>query len=356
VTKKVDKWAKTAAVGQEDNLIGTSLKHYKLVKALASGGTCEVFLARFKASGNDYALKVMRKSHLIANDMQKNVMQEQEMMKLVRHPFVVNLRASFQDPKNLYLVMDLVPGGELFGIMPQDGMPMWSARFYASEILIAMEYVHSQGVVFRDLKPENVLIDGGGHVKLTDFGFAKQLTTDVHTGLRQRAQTWVGTPEYMAPEILNSQGYDEGVDWWALGVLIYELLTGASPFLANTQDGIFANITKGRMTFPDWMDKTTKQLISGLLTEEPSQRLGTQPMGGPAALKKHPWFRSIDWVTTEKRQIIPPQIPNAPPRTNLGFTTEAEDLEDWAEAFQGMAENEDPSVDWSKYDSEFIGF
>lgn len=229
----------------------------------------------------------MKKSRIIAQHQQQHVRDEVALLKEVDCPYVVKLERTFQDEVNLYMLLEYVPGGELFSLLRQKRrMSREMATFYAREIVVALEYLHSRGVAYRDLKPENILIDRWGHVKLVDFGFAKTISS----------VTWTmcGTPEYLAPEVITGIGHGCAVDWWSLGVLIYELMAGYSPFFAPDNHKVYENVLHGRLSFPSHFDFETRDLISGLLTQEKSRRLGNM-VGGVEDVMAHPFFQGTDW-------------------------------------------------------------
>lgn len=197
-----------------------SLDDFILKQTLGTGSSARVHLAKTRVSNKYYAIKAINKKDLVSGRQVEHAHNEREILGFVSHPFMVKLWDTFQSDSHVFLVLDYVPGGELFReIRKNKKLTEDAARFYAAEVLLAIEYLHSQHIVFRDLKPENILIDRDGHLKLTDFGFAKRLPNDF---------TWTvcGTPDYLAPEIIRSQGYTKAVDWWSLGILIFEMITG----------------------------------------------------------------------------------------------------------------------------------
>jgi len=191
--------------------------------------------------------------------------------------------------------MDYVPGGELFTLLRRSGrFSHRIARFYAAEIVLAFEHLHSMDFVYRDLKPENLLINKDGHIKITDFGFSKHVPDN-------RTYTVCGTPEYLAPEIIRSKGHGKPVDWWALGILIFEMLAGFSPFYGESTQDTYEKILEGRFTWPRHFDNTDIDLISRLATADLTRRLGCLS-GGVEDIKRHPWFALIDWGQLYRKQ------------------------------------------------------
>jgi len=202
--------------------------------------------------------------------------------------------------KNLYFVMDFINGGELFHHLRREKkFSEERTKFYAAEIISAITYLHTRGIVYRDLKPENVLLGREGHVVVTDFGLAKE-------GLHgeQRTETRAGTPEYLAPEVIKGEKYTKSVDWWAVGILVYEMLTGAPPFYDNDIQKLFHKITAGDLLVPDNLTSDAGDFLAKLLTRDPTKRLSD-----PAKIKAHPWFKSLDFEKLEAKEIQPPFIP-----------------------------------------------
>lgn len=195
--------------------------------------------------------------------------------------------ATWQDETNLYMLMDYVIGGELFTYLRRAGrFTHETARMYAAMVVLALEHLHSKNILYRDLKPENLLIDKQGYLKICDFGFAKHV--------EDRTWTLCGTPEYLAPEIIQSKGHGKAVDWWALGVLLFEMLAGYPPFFDDNPFGVYEKILAGRIHFPSHFDADAKDLVRKLLAADRTQRLGNLK-GGAEDVKNHPYFLSIDW-------------------------------------------------------------
>jgi serine/threonine protein kinase len=193
------------------------LADYQLIRVIGTGTFGRVFCAMLK--GKSYAIKMLKKQKIIKLDQVSNIKNEKNILAAISFPFIVNLIESFQDENNMYLVFDLVQGGEIFRLIREEKVfPNDVALFYVTEIVVVFEFLHANKIAYRDLKPENLLIDNDGHIKLTDFGFAKKID--------DKSYTLCGTPEYLAPEVILGQGHNQGVDWWALGVMIYEMLSG----------------------------------------------------------------------------------------------------------------------------------
>lgn len=250
------------------------------------------------------ALKILKKKDMVKMQQVEHVRQEKDILLKISHPFIVDLLGTFQDESCLYMMMEFVNGGELHEyIQLQAGTTaIQDCRFFCSEIFLALAYLHAQDIAHRDLKPQNVLLDSAGHVKLTDFGFAKVIPK------QEKAFTVVGTPEYVAPEIINKTGHGTAVDWWALGVVLFEVLLGFTPFCAEDMDSIFANVLDGDLSCPKHMDAQAQDLVKKLLVRDPSRRLGSLKTGS-RGVQKHPFFKQVDFNALLNRTTTPPHIP-----------------------------------------------
>lgn len=283
-----------------------SLSDFEVIDTLGTGTFGRVLLVRLKdrpATDRSayFALKVLAKADIIMLKQVSHINSERSILTKVDHPFLVNMVASFQDSKNCYMLMEYVVGGEIFSYLRRAGhFSADVARFYISTIVLAIEYLHKNKVVYRDLKPENLLIDSKGYTKITDFGFAKEV--------EDRTWTLCGTPEYLAPEIIQCSGHGSAVDWWSLGILIYEMLAGYPPFYDPNPNLIYEKILAGKLVFPERIDPVSRDLISSLLTSDRSRRLGNL-RGGANDVKNHPWFYGVDWKALEEGRIPPPIVP-----------------------------------------------
>ncbi|CAG8656196.1 12636_t:CDS:2, partial [Dentiscutata heterogama] len=235
------------------------LSDFTICRTLGTGSFGRVHLVQSKHNNKYYAMKVLKKSEVVRLKQVEHTNNEKHILEQVQHPFLVNLWGTFQDSCNLYMVMDYVVGGELFSILRKtQRFPDHVAKFYAAEVILAFEYLHSKDIIYRDLKPENLLLDRNGHIKITDFGFAKYVP-DI---------TWTlcGTPDYLAPEIIQSKGYGKAVDWYSLGVLIFEMLAGYPPFYDEDHMRLYEKILAGRIKYPSFFDSDAKDLLKRLLT------------------------------------------------------------------------------------------
>ncbi|GAA5831550.1 hypothetical protein JCM11251_000745 [Rhodosporidiobolus azoricus] len=302
---------KPPEVSRKGEDLGLTLGDFDMLDTLGTGTFGRVLLARLRpdpikrptqSQPHYFAMKVLEKNTIVRLRQVEHVNSERATLAWVRHPFVVNLFCTFQDESNLYLLLEYVQGGELFSHLRRAGrFSADVARFFAANLVLALENLHRQDIIYRDLKPENLLIDHTGHIKMTDFGFAKYVP--------ERTYTLCGTPEYLAPEIITATGHSSACDWWALGVLLFELLAGYPPFFADNPLEIYEKILQGRFGVPSHVDPLAKDLIRRLLTADLSKRLGNLK-GGAQDVKTHPWFEGVDWAAVERKEIRAPIIPH----------------------------------------------
>ncbi|KNC98853.1 AGC/PKA protein kinase [Spizellomyces punctatus DAOM BR117] len=278
-----------------------SLQDFQLDRTLGTGSFGRVHLVRLKSTGKYYAMKVLKKAEIVKMKQVEHTINEKNILEQIDFPFLVSMLGTFQDCANLYFVMEYVQGGELFSYLRRCGrFPNHVARFYAAEVVMAFEHLHQKDIIYRDLKPENLLIDARGNIKITDFGFAKHVP-DV---------TWTlcGTPDYLAPEIIQSRGYGRAVDWWALGILIYEMLAGHPPFYDEDHFKLYEKILACKPKFPTHFDPAAKDLVKRLLSPDLTKRYGNL-RGGVSDIKRHKWFAGIDWEKLRNLQVQAPYIP-----------------------------------------------
>ncbi|XP_010272147.1 PREDICTED: serine/threonine-protein kinase AtPK2/AtPK19-like isoform X1 [Nelumbo nucifera] len=281
---------------------------FQILGVIGQGAFGKVFQVRKKDNGGGgdgiFAMKVMKKDTIIKKNHVDYMKGERDILTKVVHPFIVQLRYSFQTKSKLYLILDFINGGHLFfhlyrqGIFSED-----QARIYTAEIVSAVSHLHKNGIVHRDLKPENILMDADGHVMLTDFGLAKEIEES------SRSNSMCGTTEYMAPEILSSKGHNKDADWWSIGILLYEMLTGQPPFTHANRQKLQQRIIREKVKLPPFLSSEAHSLLKGLLQKEPSKRLGSGPSGSDE-IKNHKWFRPINWKKLEARQLEPKFKPN----------------------------------------------
>eukprot|EP00128_Syssomonas_multiformis_P004724 Colp12_sorted_trinity150504_noHs@10514 len=283
--------------------------HFQLLKVLGEGGYGKVFLVKKNVgrdSGKLFAMKVLRKATIARKQKDtEHTKAERSILEAVRHPFIVSLSYAFQTEGKLYLILDYLSGGELFMQLEKEGIFMeTTAAFYLAEVVLALNHLHAQGIVYRDLKPENILLDAEGHAVLTDFGLSKEALNDPSA----KTHTFCGTIEYMAPEVLTRQGHNKAVDWWSLGALMYDMLTGAPPFVANNRKKTMEKILRERLYLPHYLSPDGKDLLRKLLKRNPAARLGSSDDGGQQVMQ-HPFFAAIDWEALYNRQVAPPFKP-----------------------------------------------
>ncbi|XP_050435910.1 ribosomal protein S6 kinase beta-2-like isoform X1 [Adelges cooleyi] len=281
---------------------------FSILKVLGKGGYGKVFQVR-KKTGKDanriFAMKVLRKATIVRNSKDMaHTKAERNILEAVKHPFIVSLFYAFQTNGKLYLILEYLNGGELFMHLEREGIFLEdTACFYLAEIIIAIQHLHSQGIIYRDLKPENVLLDHEGHLKLTDFGLCKE---HVHEG--SVTHTFCGTIEYMAPEILTRSGHGKPVDWWSLGALMFDMLTGTPPFSADNRKKTIEKILRGKLIMPPYVSPEAKDLMRKLLKRQVNHRLGSGPNQGDD-IRNHRFFQKILWKDIINRSCEAPYKP-----------------------------------------------
>ncbi|XP_048460227.1 protein kinase C iota type [Rhincodon typus] len=309
---------KEAMSSRESGKVPTSLgvPDFDLIRVIGRGSYAKVLLVRLKKTERIYAMKVVKKE-LVNDDEDIDWVQTEKHVfeQASNHPFLVGLHSCFQTESRLFFVIEYVNGGDLmFHMQRQRKLPEEHARFYSSEISLALNYLHEHGIIYRDLKLDNVLLDSEGHIKLTDYGMCKE-------GLRpgDTTSTFCGTPNYIAPEILRGEDYGFSVDWWALGVLMFEMMAGRSPFDIvgssdnpdqNTEDYLFQVILEKQIRIPRSLSVKAASVLKGFLNKDPTERLGCHPQTGFADIQGNPFFRNVDWDLMEQRQVIPPFKPH----------------------------------------------
>lgn len=266
------------------------------------------------------ALKCMQKAQIVACHQERNIMNEKTILASCKHPFILELLGTIKDEDQIYMLMELVQGGELwvyiydrFDLLPRTkfgGFQKEHAQFYAACVVSAFDYIHGKGVAYRDLKPENLLVDARGYLKVIDFGFAKAIPFEKNGALQSKSFTLCGTPEYLAPELVLSRGHDKSVDYWALGCLLYELLVGHTPFQDEQHDEIFKKVihSQKHLAFPRGLDNDSQDLVKKLLNHNPAFRLGNL-LGGPADIMEHSFFAGLDWAQLKAKALPAPYQP-----------------------------------------------
>ncbi|XP_045707378.1 protein kinase C iota type [Phyllostomus hastatus] len=304
----------TRESGKASSSLG--LQDFDLLRVIGRGSYAKVLLVRLKKTDRIYAMKVVKKE-LVNDDEDIDWVQTEKHVfeQASNHPFLVGLHSCFQTESRLFFVIEYVNGGDLmFHMQRQRKLPEEHARFYSAEISLALNYLHERGIIYRDLKLDNVLLDSEGHIKLTDYGMCKE-------GLRpgDTTSTFCGTPNYIAPEILRGEDYGFSVDWWALGVLMFEMMAGRSPFDIvgssdnpdqNTEDYLFQVILEKQIRIPRSLSVKAASVLKNFLNKDPKERLGCHPQTGFADIQGHPFFRNVDWDMMEQKQVVPPFKPN----------------------------------------------
>lgn len=277
------------------------LTDFQILRTLGTGSFGRVHLVRSNHNGRFYALKVLKKHTIVKLKQVEHTNDERRMLSIVSHPFLIRMWGTFQDSEQVFMVMDYIEGGELFSLLRKSQrFPNPVAKFYAAEVCLALEYLHGNNIIYRDLKPENILLDRNGHVKITDFGFAKYVPDVTYT--------LCGTPDYIAPEVISTKPYNKSVDWWSFGIYIYEMLAGYTPFYDANAMKTYENILNAQLKFPSFFHPDVQDLLSKLIVRDLSKRLGNL-QNGTADVKNHPWFSEVVWEKLLSRNIETPYEP-----------------------------------------------
>ncbi|CEI95899.1 hypothetical protein RMCBS344292_10075 [Rhizopus microsporus] len=298
------------------NSCGDTIKYhfsqFQIRKLIGTGHFAQVYLAQNTINQAWYAIKAINKKKLATKQQIKHVHDEKDVLLSASHPFLVKLWGTFQTDSHVFFVTDYVPGDELFRLIrKKKGLTELEAKFYAAETVLALEYLHNRDIAYRDLKPENILLDNHGHIKLIDFGLAKQVSDVTYT--------LCGTPDYLAPEVIRARGYTKEVDWWSLGVLIYEMIVGHAPFTSKNPIELYENILLCSIQWPSDISSEAKDLIQGLLKVKPADRYNLQE------IKAHPWFADIDFEQLLSCNVDAPNIPDL--QDNDDTSRDGQDIE-----------------------------
>uniref|UniRef100_A0A8D0C9I0 Serine/threonine-protein kinase Sgk1 n=1 Tax=Scleropages formosus TaxID=113540 RepID=A0A8D0C9I0_SCLFO len=298
-----------SSLGEETQVKPSDFDYLKII---GKGSFGKVLLARHKENAKYYAVKVLQKKIILKKKEQKHIMAERSvLLKNLQHPFLVGLHYSFQTTDKLYFVLDYVNGGELFYHLQRERVFLEPrARFYIAEMASALGYLHSLHIIYRDLKPENILLDSEGHIVLTDFGLCKEGLAPNGT-----TSTFCGTPEYLAPEVLQKQPYDHTVDWWCMGSVLYEMLYGLPPFYSRNTAEMYNNILHKPLVLKPNVSNAGRALLEGLLQKDRTQRLGAQD--DFMEIKAHAFFSPINWDDLVAKKISPPFVPTVTGPTDL---------------------------------------
>ncbi len=311
------------------------LSEYEMLTTLGTGSFGRVKLSKHKGSGKYWATKILKKAEIIKLKQVDHIMNETNILASIEHPFIIYMDGFTQDERYLYLVLEFIQGGELFTYLRGQGkFDAPQAQFYSSQVVSMFEYLHSKNIIYRDLKPENVLIDEVGYLKLTDFGFAKYVES--------RTYTLCGTPEYLAPEMLLNKGHGKPVDWWTFGILLYEMLAGIDPFSDDDPMLIYQKILKGKVKFPRSFDKDAKSLVKHLLQADLSKRYGNLK-NGVNDIKGHRFFNGLNWSRLLSKDIKAPYTPEIKGAGDTSCFTQYPDSDTESPAIKSA---DDPFLDW----------
>ncbi|KAL9552513.1 hypothetical protein MBANPS3_003726 [Mucor bainieri] len=298
------------------------LSHFYLLRVIGKGAFGKVRIVQHKSDLLEYALKYISKSKCIELHATNNILTERRILESIQYPLVVNLRYAFHDDENLFMVLDLMLGGDLRFHLDRLGLfNELQVRFYVADLILSIHHIHQRMIIHRDIKPDNVLLDAQGHAHLSDFNIATQLSEK-----KPYKSNRAGSLVYMAPEILLEKRYTTDVDWWSLGVTMFELIFGKRPFDGDTNDLVKESILNDPLVMPKdvQISAECQQVIEGLLTRSPKHRLGHGAQGFEK-LKSHAWFQGLDWESLENKTAIPPFIPNTN-QSNFDAVHELEEL------------------------------
>ena len=293
-----------------------TLEDFKVLKIIGRGSFGKVSLVEYIPTKEIYAMKSLKKDILIEQEQIENTLLEKKILESINYPLLCNLIFCFQTKERIYFVMPFLSGGELFQHLRKfRTFDEKKVKFYGAQIALALEYLHEKGIVYRDLKPENILMDENGYLRLADFGMAKQLNNN------EKAMSFCGTPEYLAPEIIIGKGHDKNADWWSFGILLYEMLCGLPPFYVENLERMYELIKSGTLKFPKriQLSDEAKDVIKKLLERDVNKRLGNK---GNNEIKEHPFFKDIDFDLIVQKKIPAPYIPNINDKTDVQYFDE----------------------------------
>jgi serum/glucocorticoid-regulated kinase 2 len=310
--------------GNVDLDLGQSVKvtidDFDLLKVLGKGSFGKVMLVRKKDTKDIFAMKTLRKAALIKRNQIEHTATERQIVQKIDHPFLTKLHFAFQTTDKLYMVLNYMGGGELFFWLKKDRrFSLVRSRLYAAEILLGLKCLHDQDIIYRDLKPENLLLDLEGHIRLTDFGLSKEAVSGA--GAKGGTKTFCGTPEYLAPEILENKGHGKAVDWWSLGTLLYEMMSGLPPFYDQNMQRMYDKILHAQLRFGAHITPDSKTILTGLLQRKVDDRLGSK---GPKEIMDQPYFSDLDFDKVLNKEYDPEF---KPPNKNGDLDTSNFDLE-----------------------------
>ena len=304
VDAKEEKKRKNTLFSRHKTIKSVELDDFQIMKVLGRGTFGKVCLVQYKPTKEYYAMKSLKKDVLLDMDQVQSTILEKKILQSLDHPFLVGMVFCFQTEERIYFIMPFIRGGELFQhLRTEKFFKEDKARFYAASMGVALEYLHNHGIVYRDIKPENILIGEDGYLKLIDFGMAKMLKGN------EKAMSFCGTPEYLAPEIITGEGHNRAADWWSYGILLFEMLCGIPPFYCENTERMYDLITNAELRFPKriQLSENAKDLIKKLLIKKQDKRLGVEK--GFEEIKSHPFFQGFDFNALLAKKLEAPFIP-----------------------------------------------
>ena len=298
IQKNKNKEIKSNDIDEQNNII-INYNSFEILELIGSGSFGKVFKVKLKGTDKIFAMKVLNKSYLLKKKLLRYAITECNILKQSDCPFIIKLHYSFQTPENLYMILDYCPIGDLSYQIQLNLFEEDEAKFYIAELILAIEYLHQHDIIYRDLKPENILIDEEGHIKLADFGLAKD---NVSTNVPNK--TFCGSPQYLSPEMLSKEGTTKASDIYGIGAILFELISGAPPFFNQDENLMYKNISENKLMFPEFFSQEIKDLLRKMLDKNPTKRIGIE--NDKSDLKNHEFFRDINWDDILKRKIKPP--------------------------------------------------
>ena len=296
-----------------------NFKSFEILELIGSGSFGKVFKVKLKSTNEIFAMKVLNKAYLLKKKLLRFAITECNILKESNCPFIIKLHYSFQTPDNLYMILDYCSIGDLSYQIQIDLLEEDEAKFYVAELILAIEYLHNHNIIYRDLKPENILIDSDGHIKLADFGLAKEnVTNDVPN------KTFCGSPNYLSPEMISKEGATKASDIYGIGAILYELISGNPPFFTQNQSEMFQNIIEKKLEFQEFFSEEIKDLLNKMLDKDPKKRIGIN--NDKSDLKNHAFFEGINWDHIYHKKIKPPvDMVNVKEEYNLNEKVEFND-------------------------------
>ena len=310
----------------ENKIHSIKLQDYEIGDIIKIMPLGKIKIAKSKRTSEYIVIKMLIKSEIVKNKQEQHILNELDILETISHPSIISCTGFTQDEKYLYLAFEFIQGGDLFNLLKVENcFSIDKAQFYAGQIVFVFEYLHSKNIVYRNLKPENILINKNGYIKIADFQFAKVVT--------DRTYTMCGTPGYLAPEIILNKGHGLSVDWWTLGVLLYEMICGVDPFADDDPIKIYENILEGNIQFSSHFDDKSKSLIKHLLEPDLSRRYGNLK-NGVNDIKNHLFFKSLNWDKLLRQEIEAPFIPKLKGDNELKYYNVYPEYDDGAESLR----------------------